>query len=80
MSDAPRRRTVRAMEIDNRTEALMHSTVTTRTTFERRQTHGTALWLVFRRTLTQLQATIINGSDHPCWNPAETTASRKEQS
>jgi len=80
MSDAPRRRTVRAMEIDNRTEALMHATVTTRTTFGRPQTRRTRLWLSFRRTLTQLQATIVNGSDHPCWNPAETTASRKEQS
>ena len=80
MSDAPRRRTVRAMEIDNRTEALMQSTVTARTTFGRRQTRKTGLSLSFRRTLTQLQATIVNGSDHPCWNPAETTASRKEQS
>ncbi len=68
------------MEINNRTEALMHATVTTTTTFGRRQIRRTGLWLSFRRTLTQLQATIVNGSDHPSWNPAETTASRKEQS
>ena len=80
MSHAPRRRTVRAMEINNPTEALMHATVTTRTTFGRGQTRKRGLWLSARRTLKQLQATIVNGSDHPCWNPAETTASRKEQS
>lgn len=68
------------MEINNPTEAVMHATVTTRTTFGQRQTRETGLWFAARRTLTQLQAIIVNGSDHPCWNPAETTASRKEQS
>ena len=68
------------MEINNRTEALMHATVTTRTTFGRQQTRKQGLWLSTRRTLTQLQTVIVNGSDHPCWKPAEATASREEQS
>ena len=68
------------MKINHQTEALMHATVTTRTTFGRQQTRKTGLRLSALRTLAQLQATIVNGSDHPCWNPAETTASRKEQS
>ena len=68
------------MKINHQTEALMHATVTTRTTFGREQTRKTGLWLSARKTLTQLQATIVNGSDHPCWKPAETTTSRKEQS
>ncbi len=80
MCRAPRRRTVRAVEINNRTEALMHATVTSRTTFSRQQAPKNGLWLSARKTLTQLQATIVNGSDHPCWKPAETTATRSEQS
>ena len=68
------------MEIDNRTEALMHATVTTRTTFGRRQTRKTGLWIATRRTLMRLQGTIVSGSDHPCWKPAVTTTPRKDQS
>ena len=68
------------MEINNQTEALMHTTVTSRTAFGRQQTPKTGLWLSARKTLTQLQATIVNGSDHPCWKPADTTATRNERS
>ncbi len=80
MCSAPRRRTVRAMEINNQTEALMHAKVTSRATFGRQQTRKTGLWLSARKALTQFQATIVNGSDHPCWKPVANTATRSEQS
>ena len=68
------------MEINHQTEALMHTAVTSKTAFGRPQTRKTGLWLASRRTLTQLQIAIINGSDHSCWKPAETTATRSQQS
>lgn len=56
------------MEIGNRTEATMQATLTTTATISRKQTHDNAgLRLSATKALRRLQATIVKGSDHPCW-------------
>lgn len=59
------------MKIGNQTEATMQATLTTAAAFPRRRTRDAGLRLHARTALKRLQATIVNGSDHPCWGQAD---------
>ncbi len=53
----------------------MHATLTTTTAIGRPQTRKTGLLFSAGRTLRQLQVTIVNGSDHPCWRQIDAATS-----
>ncbi len=53
----------------------MQATLTTRTAFGQHQTRDAGLRLSAGKALRRLQATIVNGSDHPCWRKVDAAAS-----
>jgi hypothetical protein len=63
------------MEIGNRTEATMQATLTIRTAIGRRRPPGDGSLISVCRMLTRLQATVVSGSDHPCWQRIDAAAS-----
>ena len=63
------------MEIGNQTEATMQATLTTRTAIGRHNARNTGLRLSAGRTLKRLQAAIVSGSDHPCWQQVDAATS-----